>query len=113
MSRKGVDRVVRDAFKAWQDSDVETAFIELTDVDGSARPPVATFTVGEEEDPWRVALPAQFPKIGRSDAFAVSSDAEQLEDWVEYVFRFALSFFFFFYLPLSPLFFPRWVSLPW
>lgn len=77
----GLERTVRDEFAKWEESDVETAFIQFIELDGKD----ASFTLGEEEDAFTVTLPAQYPKIGRSDLFVVSSGAESLEEWVSVV----------------------------
>lgn len=89
-----MERAVRDEISRWQDGDAETAFIELVSVEPTVKPlPIVHLTVGEEEEAFQVAMPAQFPRIGRSDRFRVAAVADGLQgQWERCVFLYILFF---------------------
>jgi len=69
-------KALKKELEQWLESDVETAFIELSQITDDK----LELTIGEDAQPFSIAYPKEYPKASK-DKFFVFSEEESLAEW--------------------------------
>lgn len=83
MAKAKLEKEIEDWLDNLED-EFQECFFELQEVSDDA----IVFSVGEEEDQFSITYPKDYP-ANKEDRFFVSSDSENLSDWVAYLNEFA------------------------